>query len=234
MTSPRAKALDRLVSELESYVIDPNQYYDDAEPQSITDAHLTGKLDALARFCRRLNWSDLSSEIEDQIPLRINAPEALTRAQDYVLPEIRHRMTKTDIDNEASPLDWYWQLLHPRITAIARPRFEQGFFGDAILACYKEVNDAVKSIFFIAEHRELDGAGLMTTAFSPSNPIIRLSGLQSQSDKDEQQGYMQIFAGAITGIRNPKAHANVNPDQRKTLHLISLASLLMYRLDERI
>jgi uncharacterized protein (TIGR02391 family) len=58
--------------------------------------------------------------------------------------------------------------------------------------------------------------------------------MQSQSDKDEQQGYMQIFAGAMTGIRNPKAHANLNPDQRKTLHLISLASLLMYRLDERL
>jgi len=45
---------------------------------------------------------------------------------------------------------------------------------------------------------------------------------------------MQIMAGSMTGIRNPKAHGNLNPDSTKALHLICLASLLMHRLDERI
>jgi hypothetical protein len=44
---------------------------------------------------------------------------------------------------------------------------------------------------------------------------------------------MQIFAGAMTGIRNPKARTNLNPDSRNALHLIGLASLLMYRIDGR-
>lgn len=232
MTPFRSKALDRLISELQSYHIDLNDYYGDAEPQGVTDSHLTGKLDALARLCHRLAWSDISAEIEDIIPLRLNAPEALTRTQDYLLPEILDRVARADDD--ASAIEWFWQFLHPRIAAVTRPRFEQGFHGDAVEASFKEVNDAVKQVFFASEKRELDGAGLMTAAFSPANPVIRLSPMQSLSDKDEQQGYMQIFAGAMTGIRNPKAHTNLNPDQRKTLHLISLASLLMYRLDERL
>ena len=51
-----------------------------------------------------------------------------------------------------------------------------------------------------------DGADLMWTVFSPHNPVLRLNDLQTKSDKNEQQGYMEIFAGAMTGIRNPRAH----------------------------
>ncbi|MCY1545498.1 hypothetical protein D9M68_814440 [compost metagenome] len=74
----------------------------------------------------------------------------------------------------------------------------------------------------------------MTTALSPTNPIVRLSTLETETDRNIQQGYMQIFAGSMTGIRNPKAHGNLNPDSGKALHLIALASLLMHKIDERV
>ena len=45
-------------------------------------------------------------------------------------------------------------------------------------------------------------------------------------------GYMEIFAGTITGIRNPKAHDNIVIDEKRAIHLLYLASLLMYKLDE--
>ena len=99
---------------------------------------------------------------------------------------------------------------------------------------FKELNDAVKRIVRDADGRELDGASLMNTAFSPNNPVVRLTPLATLTDRDEQQGYMLIMAGSMTGIRNPKAHGNLNPDSAKALHLICLASLLMHRLDERI
>lgn len=232
--SSRSKALERLVSELSAYSIDLNQYYDDAEPQGVYDSHLSGKLDALCRFCRKLGWSDLVTDLQDLVPLRANAPESLTRVQDYVLPEIHHLLGRMDVDAEPDATEGFWQLIHPRIAALARPRFEKGFFGDAVETSFKEINEAVKLLHLAAGGRELDGAGLMTTTFSPTSPVIRLTELGTASERDEQQGYMQLFAGAMTGIRNPKAHGNLNPDPRKTLHLISLASLLMCRLDERI
>jgi hypothetical protein len=44
---------------------------------------------------------------------------------------------------------------------------------------------------------------------------------------------MQIFAGAMQGIRNPKAHDNIDIHKERAMHQIILASLLMYKLDER-
>lgn len=234
MTSARSKALYRLVDELESFTIDLNKYHSDLEPQSVYDEHLNGKLDSLMLFCRRLGWSDLASQISVLLPLRADAPKAMARMQNFVLPEIRHLLESTNIDGRQEHHEALWQLFHPRIAALARPRFEQGFYGDAAESCFKEVNDAVKRIYFEIEGRELDGSGLMNTALSPKAPVIRLTKMATQSEQDEQQGYMQIFAGAMTGIRNPKAHGNLNPDPKKTLHLISLASLLMHKLDERI
>jgi len=119
----------------------------------------------------------------------------------------------------------FGQLVHPRIKALARPRFDAGFFGDAVKTSFKEVNDAVKLIFKHKAGRELGGAKLMTTALSPTDPVIKLSPMVTDSDKNMQQGYMQIFAGTMTGIRNPTAHGNLTRDSRNALHL---AILTMY------
>jgi uncharacterized protein (TIGR02391 family) len=147
---------------------------------------------------------------------------------------VRKRIAATDIENQPSPTQWFWEFVHPRIRALAQPRFDAGFFGDAVEASFKEVNDAVKRIVRDTDGRDIDGAGLMTTAFSPQNPVIKLSALETETDRNIQQGYMQIMAGSMIGIRNPKAHGNLNPDSSKTLHLICLASLLMHKVDERV
>ena len=99
---------------------------------------------------------------------------------------------------------------------------------------YTEINQAVKRIVKEVDGRELDGVSLMNTAFSPNRPLIKLTQLETATDRNIQQGYMQIMAGAMTGIRNPKAHDNLNPDSKKALHLLCLASLLMHKIDERI
>jgi hypothetical protein len=43
---------------------------------------------------------------------------------------------------------------------------------------------------------------------------------------------MQLFAGAMTGIRNPKAHGNVAINDTRAISLLFLASLLRSKLDE--
>jgi len=230
----RRDAIEQLLSELEEFEINLGQYWEDSEPQAGYDSFLTGKLDALGHWCQALGWSDLARSILEALPLRASAPEMLARLQGYLLPEIRHNLKDRDVDGEQSPDDVFWELLHPRIRALARPRFESGFLGDAVETAFKEVNDEVKRIYLASEGRELDGAGLMTTAFSPNNPVIRLSALESESDKNKQQGYMHMFAGAMTGIRNPKAHGNIESSRGKTLHLLALASLLMHQVDERV
>jgi len=234
MDNARSDALEKLMNELEEFELNLNQYYDDAEPQSIIDSHLNGKLNALSRYCKAFGWSELATAIQEQLPVRCSAQETLPIIQGFVLPEMRHLVAQLDLDAEPAVTDWFWDFVHPRIKALAQPRIEAGFFGDAVEASFKEVNDSVKRLFVEATGREVDGAGLMNTAFSPNDPIIKLAELDTETGRSTQQGYMQIFAGAMTGIRNPKAHGNLNPDARKALHLIALASLLLCKVDERI
>lgn len=233
MAHTRSEALVAILDELDNFKFKLNTYYDDAEPQGVIDSLLTGKINSLLAFCQLLGWSELVEQLKEVTPLRGNAVESLEVVQSYVVPEARRLLATRDVDSAASPIQWFWDLVHPRIRSLARPRFEAGLFGDAVEASFKEVNEVVKRLVKEAGGRELDGAGLMTTAFSPQNPIVRLTKLETESDRSEQQGYMQIMAGAMTGVRNPKAHANLNPDSTKALHLICLASLLMHKVDER-
>lgn len=125
-----------------------------------------------------------------------------------------------------------WQLLHGSVQRVAETRFDSGHFADAVEAALKEVNNRVKMFVKDKTGEELDGAPLMNRAFSPKSPVIVLDDLTTESGKNIQFGYMQIFAGSMTGIRNPKAHANIRISPERALQFLTLASLLMEKLDE--
>ena len=73
----------------------------------------------------------------------------------------------------------------------------------------------------------------MRHVFGAQSPLLKLNALQSQSDQDEHNGYRDIFAGAMTGIRNPRAHeSDVEDNPLGALELLTLANHLMRKLDE--
>lgn len=127
-----------------------------------------------------------------------------------------------------------WSLIHPAITGVAKSRFESKHYADAVEAALKHINGVVKEKVKRKSGKELDGASLMTTAFSVNAPIIALDDVSTETGRNIQQGYMQIFAGAMTGIRNPKAHEIISIDESRATHFLFLASLLMHKLDEAI
>jgi uncharacterized protein (TIGR02391 family) len=120
--------------------------------------------------------------------------------------------------------------LHPRIRGASEQLFMDGYYSQAIFEAYKILNIAVKEK---SGKQNLDGQNLMSTVFNTKNPILKLNDLQDQSDLDEQEGFMFLFMGAMTGIRNPKAHDVVNQkDPIRTLEYLALASLLVRRAEE--
>ena len=127
----------------------------------------------------------------------------------------------------------FWDLLHPKIVKVSRSRFESEHHADSVEAALKEVNNVVKILVKKETGEEFDGADLMNRAFSLKKPIIELDDLSTETGRNIQQGYMQIFSGAMTGIRNPKAHGNIRIDETRAIHLLFLASLLMCKIDER-
>jgi uncharacterized protein (TIGR02391 family) len=140
-----------------------------------------------------------------------------------------HQATSSQKSDTCAP---DWGILHPTVVKVSKSRFESGHFADSVEAALRELNDVVKKIVRDRLSQEFDGADLMNRAFSANKPIISLADLTTQTGRDIQVGYMQIFAGAMTGIRNPKAHANIDIGSESAVHLLYLASLLFFKIEE--
>ncbi|MGE0464810.1 MAG: TIGR02391 family protein [Vicinamibacterales bacterium] len=95
-----------------------------------------------------------------------------------------------------------FMVSHEELVTASRSLFVDGYYARAVEEGLKALNNKVKRKSGLND----DGAQLMNTAFSPRQPILRLNRLKSRSDQDQQLGYMQILAGFMSGIRNPRAH----------------------------
>lgn len=127
-----------------------------------------------------------------------------------------------------------WDSIHPQIKAVAKGRFDDGYYSDAVEAALKEINTRVKTIYLERTAKEKDGANLMHAAFSVQNPVIKLGNTSTETGTNVQQGYMEMFAGAIIGIRNPKAHNNQTISKSDAIRKLHFASMLMYKLDNEL
>lgn len=143
-------------------------------------------------------------------------------------PEALAQIQSTQSDSASLLLDHL--QLHPLVKEVSASLYRDGHYAQAILEAFKAVNSHVKTK---TRRPDLDGRDLMAKAFRKEAPILRLTPLATQSDMDEQEGFMFLFMGAMAGIRNPKAHDNVSqPDQHRALEYLALASLLCRRVDE--
>ena len=127
-----------------------------------------------------------------------------------------------------------WSRLHSSVVQVSKARFETGHYADAVEAAFKDLNSRIKEHVRKATGQEFDGSDLMNRAFSLSSPVVRLADLSTEDGKNIQKGYLQIFAGAMIGIRNPKAHSNVIIDANRAIHHLHLASLLHHVFDEKL
>ena len=136
------------------------------------------------------------------------------------------------LQKEGEKLTGFWALVHPEIINVSKKKFEDGHYADSVESAFKEINVRVKHFTKGKTGKELDGSALMEYTFSLATPIIELDDLSTQSGRDNQIGFMKIFAGSMTGIRNPKTHDNIiiNPD--RAMQFLILASLLMCKLDD--
>jgi uncharacterized protein (TIGR02391 family) len=119
--------------------------------------------------------------------------------------------------------------IHPRIAKVSKRLFSDKYYAQAVFEAFKCVNIMVKQK---SGKTELDGKPLMLTVFSRNNPVLKLNSLLNTSEKDEQEGYMHLFAGAMIGIRNPKGHENIKlKDTSRAVELLVFASLLAKKVD---
>jgi uncharacterized protein (TIGR02391 family) len=118
--------------------------------------------------------------------------------------------------------------LHPEIVRAASKLYKDGHYANAVEAAVKALNDLVR----LRCQLDIDGMSLMERAFGSSNPILKFNDLSGQSDRDEQKGFMMMFSGAVSGLRNPRAHGFIHDDPERALEFIAFVSLLAKLLDE--
>jgi uncharacterized protein (TIGR02391 family) len=127
-----------------------------------------------------------------------------------------------------------WSIIHPIVLKVANKKFNDSHYADAVESAFKELNDVIKKEYKNIKGTEEDGDALMRKAFSVNQPIFKLADQTKDSGKNVQQGYMDIFAGAMKGIRNPIAHANLDVHPEEAWELIVLASHLFKMWDKRL
>jgi len=117
-------------------------------------------------------------------------------------------------------------LKDKELLRVVEKLYNDGHHARAVEEAFKLLNNLVKSTVKLKP--ELDGSSLMKKAFSANSPILMINSGESQSEKDEQLGYMEIFSGVMTGIRNPRAHEHDWEDtQKRAMELITLADHLI-------
>lgn len=125
-------------------------------------------------------------------------------------------------------------ITHSQIRKASRDLFFSGKHRNAVLDAMIKIEEMVKEK---AKHpkdnrgQELSGRALMFKVFNPDDPLLKWSELQHQPGKDELAGYCQIFAGAMLGIRNPKAHLIFKSRPKRALQLLHFATLLAEIID---
>ncbi|MGH2989894.1 MAG: TIGR02391 family protein, partial [Solirubrobacterales bacterium] len=94
--------------------------------------------------------------------------------------------------------------VHPDLPTVVRSLFDNGHYAQATLEAFKFLDEEIQRISGSSEY----GTSLMMRAFGGTSPMLKLNTGLSMSDKNEQEGFKFLFAGAMQGIRNPRGHAS--------------------------
>lgn len=131
--------------------------------------------------------------------------------------------------------DW-WSFVHPAIRRVSEKLYLDGSYANAACDAFIEINDRVKKLYQKIRPGEQvpDGDKAMKTIFSANSPLIAFCDQTDDTGFNIQKGFMEMLAGAMSALRNPKAHANITIDKNDAMRRLMFASMLMYKIDDAV
>ena len=135
-------------------------------------------------------------------------------------------LSRKDVGKQPS-VDIFDQLVTDKaLRKTVEKLYRDSHHARAVEEAYKFIDNLVKSLSKQSD-TNLTGSKLMTTVFNGNTPILKINA----GERDEQIGYMQIFSGCMTGIRNPRAHeCDWEDSEQRALQLLVWANHLVERI----
>jgi uncharacterized protein (TIGR02391 family) len=167
----------------------------------------------------------------DGLPMYINSSDAYIQ-QSHVARTARRKALLEGFIEQLKDLappsattaqDQY--KFHSEIERVSGELYRAGHYKSAALEAYIRVIEQVRAVSKMPD----DGDSLMNKAFAcdKQTPVIQFNKLSTDSERDEQRGFLFLFKG-IVGLRNSKAHSNTLFDDPLRGHeYLALASVLM-------
>ncbi|WP_108944940.1 TIGR02391 family protein [Shewanella halifaxensis] len=121
--------------------------------------------------------------------------------------------------------------VHPDVLKYCKEELLVDNYFHTVFEATKSVADKIRNLTDL----QSDGANLVDEAFSFKGvPHLALNSLQSESEKSEQKGFMNLLKGLFGTFRNTTAHApkiTWSIEEIDALDILSLVSLVHRRLD---
>ena len=172
----------------------------------------TGRLGDLARHIKFGMDNDYDDILKQDVPSVLKAAEALAR-------EGAKEVTVLGFEG----------LLHPAVVASSLGQYRNGHLRDAVLNGVIAVFDMIRARTGL----KLDGKDLVGQAFGTEKGKLVFSELETETGRNDQKGFLQIYEGIYTGVRNVKAHSLTHDlNEQKAAQYMVMLSLLARRVDE--
>jgi len=171
----------------------------------------TGRLSYMARHIGFGMNNDYQDILKNDITSVLKAAEALAR----------------DGTKDAGSVG-FDDLLHPAIVESSLGQYRNGHLRDAVLNGVIAVFDMIRARTGL----NLDGKDLVGQAFGLEKGKLVFSEIATETGND-QKGFLQIYEGIYTGVRNVKAHSlNHDLSEQKAAQYPVTLSLLARRVEE--
>ncbi|HEY3443620.1 MAG TPA: TIGR02391 family protein [Paludibaculum sp.] len=123
--------------------------------------------------------------------------------------------------------------VHPDVLFFCRAELIQNNYFHAVFEATKSVAEKIRTLSGLTG----DGAALVDLAFGLGQsgvPFLAFNSLQTDTERDEQKGIMNLIKGMFGAFRNVTAHAPKifwKVTEQDALDLLTIASLIHRRLD---
>ena len=150
------------------------------------------------------------------------ASELSDLRQPVAVEEVVTEAGSTDKLDRAAEFDR--RIIDPDLRSATRTRYFSEHYADAVESGVKALCERIRS----RTGRTEDGDKLVTLAFSPRFPLLRVNRGRSTNDESEQRGHMLLCQGVVSAWRNPRAHALINDSPTRALMMLEMLDDLMH------